>query len=565
MRHQKPTVILQFALVLIIMLPLACRQTPPPKPPVPTVTLSGHILTAEGQAPEMADVSFFDPAKKDRDLRVVPADPSGAFSLKLPQTTALSLHFTAVDHVETVLPVVLDSDATLEITLRPNPYKESFETVEFTASWNKYSMKEPEEMTKKDNGSFVWEGDATLEVVGYELMGITTNDHIVNGTLSDAFEYDKGGDYRSLLHPKKGKLRIVFDPKLLPRPSGEGLPKLVFDEAHEELEQMGTLAIDAFSMGTKFQKAMATYMETREEGSAFDPTKIDCDTAPLKNELLLAIGHGASERLRSYAAMLLASENQKVYTIELSEDDHAAIRNAAPAASPMWSFAPWAFSPAAGKDQSFFKEGLDSNLDPRVKREAVAGLIRLAMADDDIETARSYYQRLKRDFAELRGSSYLLRSLNPDKKIKVGNRLPKFSVDLLDGSKLSNEDLKGHWTLIDFWATWCGPCVGEMPNLQKAWEKFHPEGLEILSLSLDKSTEDLAKFREDKWKMPWKHAFLEGGFDSDLANNFEVLSIPRPLLVSPEGKIVAMERDTRGEQLLETLGTVMHPSAAVDE
>ena len=80
--------------------------------------------------------------------------------------------------------------------------------------------------------------------------------------------------------------------------------------------------------------------------------------------------------------------------------------------------------------------------------------------------------------------------------------------------------------------------------------------LEILSLSFDQKPEDVKKFREEKWKMPWKHAFIEGNFQSDLAKLFEVNGIPKPILVDETGKIIAIEGKLRGETLEQTLGKV---------
>jgi len=105
--------------------------------------------------------------------------------------------------------------------------------------------------------------------------------------------------------------------------------------------------------------------------------------------------------------------------------------------------------------------------------------------------------------------------------------------------------------LLDFWATWCGPCIGEMENLHKAYEKYKSKKFEILSLSLDQKPDDVVKFRKDTWKMPWLHAFVTD--DQDLTNAFEVVAIPRPLLLDGSGKIVAMEGDLRGSQLDATL------------
>ena len=111
----------------------------------------------------------------------------------------------------------------------------------------------------------------------------------------------------------------------------------------------------------------------------------------------------------------------------------------------------------------------------------------------------------------------------------------------------------GKYYLIDFWAVWCGPCRAEMPNLHEAYNEFKSDNFTILSLSFDPRAEAVDKYRKETWAMPWLHSFIEGGFNNDLSKRFEVLGIPKPLLVNPQGIIVATETELRGENLKKTL------------
>ena len=139
--------------------------------------------------------------------------------------------------------------------------------------------------------------------------------------------------------------------------------------------------------------------------------------------------------------------------------------------------------------------------------------------------------------------------------IALGKTVPEFKLASLEDaqSTISNDLLKGKITMLDFWAVWCGPCIGEMESMHKAYERFKGKKLQIISFSFDAKPEDVVKFREKKWKMPWLHAFIEKGFESDLAKRFEVIGIPKPILVDSEGKILAMENELRGEELERTL------------
>ena len=133
--------------------------------------------------------------------------------------------------------------------------------------------------------------------------------------------------------------------------------------------------------------------------------------------------------------------------------------------------------------------------------------------------------------------------------------VPQFAVESLDdpSALISDQSLRGKTCLIDFWATWCPPCVEEIPFLARAYEKFHERKFEILSLSFDKSPEHIHLFRSRRFSMPWLHGFVERGFGSYIAQAFRVENIPRQVLVDPEGHILAVDEELRGEKLEPTL------------
>jgi thiol-disulfide isomerase/thioredoxin len=134
--------------------------------------------------------------------------------------------------------------------------------------------------------------------------------------------------------------------------------------------------------------------------------------------------------------------------------------------------------------------------------------------------------------------------------------VPAFRVaDLNDATtSYSPASFKGMYLLLDFWGTWCGPCRAEMPKLHEAFATFHPRGFEVLSRSFDLKTTDIAPYRKDAaHPMPWHHAFVEKGFQSDLAKAFAVTGIPKPILMGPDGKIVAMGESLRAGELERTL------------
>ncbi len=131
-------------------------------------------------------------------------------------------------------------------------------------------------------------------------------------------------------------------------------------------------------------------------------------------------------------------------------------------------------------------------------------------------------------------------------KLIVGSEFPNFEEKDLTGKPLSIASFKGKYVLVDFWATWCGPCVAELPNVLNAYKEYHSKGLEIVGISLDEDKEKLNLFLK-KHSMPWAQYFDGKGWQSKLAGQYGVNSIPATYLLDKEGKIIA--KDLRGEAL----------------
>jgi peroxiredoxin/protocatechuate 3,4-dioxygenase beta subunit len=140
-------------------------------------------------------------------------------------------------------------------------------------------------------------------------------------------------------------------------------------------------------------------------------------------------------------------------------------------------------------------------------------------------------------------------------ELKAGDAAPAFAVKALDGGDLKLADFRGRYVLLDFWATWCGPCVAEMPNLKAAYDAFGGQCV-MISLSLDQEAAAPRAFAR-KNGIKWRQGFLGEWSQTDVPNQYGVDGIPAIFLIGPDGKIV--ERGLRGPAIGEALKKALNP------
>jgi len=127
------------------------------------------------------------------------------------------------------------------------------------------------------------------------------------------------------------------------------------------------------------------------------------------------------------------------------------------------------------------------------------------------------------------------------KKLKATAELQSKPLDLkftaVDGREVDLAKMRGKVVLIDFWATWCGPCVQELPNVLKAYNELHPKGFEIIGISLDSDKAKLESFVKEKG-MEWPQFFDGKGWKNEIATTYDIHSIPAMWLVDQKGMVI---------------------------
>lgn len=137
----------------------------------------------------------------------------------------------------------------------------------------------------------------------------------------------------------------------------------------------------------------------------------------------------------------------------------------------------------------------------------------------------------------------------------VGKPIAGVEAQDLDGKTFRLSSLRGKYVLVDFWATWCGPCLVELPRIQEAYRKHRDAGFEVVSVSLDETRSAVVDFVKVR-QLPWVQLH-NGTAGADLVEAFGVTSIPASYLIDPDGTIVRL--DLRGAKLDAALAELIQP------
>lgn len=514
---------------------------------------TGTLVGADARPMTTAHVHLKKSSSQRESIVSVRCDRDGRFRLPIDKPGIYVLEFSGIDHQACHIPLIAISrdPIALDVRLAANNLPMNPDEVLIIGDFNKWSFREPGTMSRKKDGTFAYTVKAVDDSLVYQLVfsigeGDKAAVRSVNGTDAHHHTYDGGGDYHSVVRAREGRrVTIAFDPRLSAR--SDSSVQVSYGDTSSMQAHYHAMTVARAARQERFYRAMKERIESGNDDDDL-PFAADAEIA----SALRNIDEESDPVLRSVAMV-------HYFTMKAPHHDSAMARRALreiDATSPVWEIDAAALIVATGAagDDEFYEKVLAHHPSETLRAQMLYERLIAAHYDDDTAKARIWYDRLIGTFPKSELATYARRGYDPDRLVRKGAQLPDFSVASIDGTgRITQASIAGRYTLLDFWASWCVICESEMGNLHDAYAKYGADGLNILSLSLDFSPDQVRKFRAGKWAMPWQNGFVEKGFGSALADTFGVQTLPKPILVDPNGKIVAIDTELRGARLDQTL------------
>lgn len=203
-----------------------------------------------------------------------------------------------------------------------------------------------------------------------------------------------------------------------------------------------------------------------------------------------------------------------------------------------------------GDDSDARAKYIIENYSDRNSLVAALSFLNYSKNKELINNALAQFESINPNYAPvLKYKKNIIEAEELKEKLAIGKIAPDFKYKNKEGKEVSPRDYKGKFLIIDFWASWCGPCRSEIPNVEKIYNEFKAKGLEVLSVSIDKKRADWLKALSEE-KMPWAQVNTTDS-GKEIMKMYQFSGIPYIILLDKDNKIIG--KNLRGEDLLKAV------------
>ncbi len=520
------------------------------------IKVYGKITGYDGKPTMLAHV-----AKSDDDAfaPLATADAEGNYSLFVDEPGMYSLSYFGTFHFARTVKFFIPTDVkelNLDVPLSPIVIKDPSK-LKVIGSFNKFNFDSTAiPLTYKD-GKYSANVPNLSDTLQYQFLydfSERIGERSFNGSQADFFIKDNGSDFRSCILTKEKSVQIIFDST---KYSNSAVKALVSSK-----DSLTTKFLNLFVDADKLLNNFLYYSQQKIVNKTYD--SIEIVKLEYVNKYISKIEAEQNTLIRAlhiYNLWEIASDggNTKTCTDKNLAKYSQELIKTFDAKSNIWENYYDLFyiieaieSPFTN---SYYQNVVANHPNPDVRDLALYKLLENTDAEKYKQYRAEYVQKYKTQFPKGRYIKTALRKYSPERAIEVGKMIPDFILPRLENLKdsISAKDLRGKYTLVDIWGTWCAPCRSEMPHLDSAYNMFKDKNFNIISIAFDRTPETVQKFREGKWKMPWTHAFVTGMYENPIADSFQIIGVPTVFLIDPEGKIIEDDSNLRGEDLIPTL------------
>lgn len=522
----------------------------------------GTVLGTNGNPMPMANVQIAGGLGVDDQLSLfhdrvyadTRAGADGEFRIVTDLTGPFYIVFTGVDHQMWQVPIILTGHDSMrmQVKLAPTKYLSPFQAVQIIYDMNRVAKGKKATMERRADGTYYVRVPATDSVVIYRILGIGGGAWGIATTAStsDSFQFQVGGDYSAVVKTKDKDVEITFDPSKLLRSSAH--PDIQFEDTSLVESRLVRYFNEFLAFRNEYDESFSNHFAS---GGTYCDFKFD-------PEPMLQVIQG--DLIAEKAPLLrqeLSLEYADIAMLSTAAYDTAALRalvSNVPSNSPEWVYhgvLPLQVSSIMSDSETFVRSIIAESSSREYSALLLHRLCTYAERAGDEEQATSIFDRLVGEYHDTEPARSAELILRPKATVYAASSLPDFAFASVDDTTLiyTRKEFRHKFILLDFWATWCGPCVDEMKFLEKAYHTFPDSELEIVSVSFDEFRSYVRTFEDSKFRIPWKSAYVPSQKQPDAALSFNVGAFPSLILVDPSGKVVQTGDALRGYTLLKTL------------